>query len=46
MGWKSVLKADPTEWLLEKDTPSVRYYTLREIEDREENDPEVQKAHD
>ena len=46
MGWKSVLKADSTEWLLEKDNPSVRYFTLREIEVREENDPEVQKAHD
>jgi len=46
MGWKSVLKADSTEWLLGKDNPSVRYFTLREIEVREENDPEVQKAHD
>ena len=45
MGWKSVLKADSTEWLLEKDNPSVRYLTLREIEDREENDPEARKAY-
>ena len=26
--WRSVLKADPTEWLLENDNPSVRYFTL------------------
>jgi hypothetical protein len=25
--WKSVLKTDPTEWLLEKENPSVRYFT-------------------
>jgi len=45
MGWKDVLKADPTEWLLEEDTPSVRYHTLRTIEERDENDPEVQEVH-
>jgi hypothetical protein len=42
--WKSVLKGDPTDWLLEKDNPSVRYFTLTCILERSENDPEVRKA--
>jgi hypothetical protein len=29
--WKSVLEADPLDWLLEKRNPSVRYFTLRDI---------------
>jgi hypothetical protein len=39
--WKSVLNGDPTEWLLEKDNPSVRYFALIDILERLENDPEV-----
>ena len=42
--WKSTLKGDPTGWLLEKDNPSVRFFTLTEILDRLENDPEVREA--
>ena len=42
--WKSVLKADPTEWLLEEGNPSVRYLTLIDILDKPTNDPEVIKA--
>jgi len=30
-GWKSVLKADPTEWLLGEDNPSVRCFTLIDV---------------
>jgi hypothetical protein len=30
-GWKSYLKADPTDWLLEADNPSVRYFTLVDL---------------
>ncbi|MFT3951695.1 MAG: nitrogen fixation protein NifH [Oscillospiraceae bacterium] len=44
--WKTVLKADPTNWLLEEDNPSVRYFTLKHILDKPENDPEVQMAKD
>jgi hypothetical protein len=29
--WKRVLKADPTEWLLEPGDPGVRYLALRDI---------------
>lgn len=44
--WKTLLKADPTDWLLEPDEnqPAVRYYTLRDILDRDENDAEVKAA--
>lgn len=42
--WRSSLKADPTNWLLEKDNPSVRYFTLTEILDKPENDHEVKEA--
>jgi hypothetical protein len=31
INWKSFLQADPLEWLLEADSPSVRYFTLTEI---------------
>lgn len=44
MGWPSELKADPTEWLLEFDNPSVRYYALRDIVGLRENDPHVIEA--
>lgn len=43
-GWKSCLKADPVEWLLEDDNPSVRYLALRELQDRPKTDPEVTSA--
>lgn len=42
--WKTVLKADPTNWLLEEDNPSVRYFTLKNILDRPEDDKEVLTA--
>jgi hypothetical protein len=42
--WKSVLKADPTDWLLEKDNPSVRYFALSQILDTPESSSEVQEA--
>jgi hypothetical protein len=42
--WKALLKADPTDWLLERDNPSVRYFTLKDILGGTENDPEVKDA--
>ena len=39
--WKSFLKEDPTDWLLENGNPSVRYFTLTDILERSENDSEV-----
>lgn len=42
--WKAALKADPTDWLLEEENPSVRYFALKDILDRPEDDPEVLRA--
>ncbi len=42
--WRSVLKADPTDWLLETDNPSVQYLTLTDILERSEDDPQVKRA--
>ncbi|RJE48899.1 MULTISPECIES: nitrogen fixation protein NifH [unclassified Dehalobacter] len=42
--WKSKLKADPINWLLEDENPSVRYFTLKDILDKPEHDPEVQQV--
>ena len=42
--FKSFLKADPTNWLLEEENPSVRYYALKDLLDRPEDDQEVQTA--
>jgi hypothetical protein len=44
--WKSALKEDPTDWLLEKENPSVRYFTLTDILDRPDSDLEVKEAKD
>ena len=41
---KAILKADPTDWLLEEENPSVRYFTLKHILNRLDHDPEVQQA--
>jgi hypothetical protein len=42
--WKAQLKADPTDWLLEEDTPSVRYFALTGLLDKPQTDPEVTEA--
>jgi len=39
--WKSILNADPTDWLLEEDNPSVRYFTLVDLLGKPEKDPEA-----
>lgn len=44
--WKNALKADPTEWLLGEDNPSVRYFTLTEIQEKPQSSPEVKDAKD
>jgi len=43
-GWKGILKADPTDWLLEEDNPTVRYLTLRDILSLPETDTDVRQA--
>ena len=39
--WKSCLNADLVEWLLEKENPSVRYWALKDILGKSEEDPAV-----
>lgn len=42
--WKSLLKADPIDWLLEKNNPSVRFFTLTNILEVPEDAPEAIEA--
>lgn len=42
ISWRSVLRADPTDWLLEKENPGVRVLALTRILDRPPDDPEVE----
>ena len=44
--WKDMLRDDPLPWLLEPDTnqPPVRCFTLRDILEHDEHDPEVKEA--
>jgi hypothetical protein len=42
--WSKILKEDSAEWLLETTNPSVRYFTLRDICGKSENDPQVMTA--
>jgi hypothetical protein len=44
--WKEKLKGNPLPWLLEADEtqPGVRYFTLRDILGRDENDKEIKAA--
>ncbi len=44
MSWKDQLKGDSLPWLLESDSPGVRYLTLRDLLDRPDNDPELAEA--
>ena len=40
-GWRDLLRADPTPWLLEPSNPAARYSTLRYLLNRPADDPEV-----
>jgi len=42
--WQEHLNGDPLPWLLDPETPSVRYWTLIDILDRPANAPKVQEA--
>ena len=39
--WRNVLKADPTDWLLQQAKGLDGYYILREIVEKSEDDAEV-----
>jgi len=49
MTWSNQLKDDPLPWLLEEETPGVRYLALRDLLDYPLDDPELvaarEKAH-
>jgi len=42
--WRDFLVSDPTDWLLEEDNPSVRFFTLIDILEKPYEDPEVMRA--
>ena len=42
--WKSLLKDNPIDWLLEDTNPSVRYYALRNILEKSTDVPEIVAA--
>ncbi len=42
--WESILKSNTRDWLLEKNNPSVRYFTLIDILDYPKTDSEAIKA--
>jgi hypothetical protein len=42
--WKSLLKANPLDWLLEEENPSVRYNTLTGLLEMPADSPEVNVA--
>jgi hypothetical protein len=44
MSWQSQLKGDSLSWLVESDSPGVRYLALRDLLDLRGNDPELAKV--
>ncbi|MBE7551703.1 MAG: hypothetical protein HS126_11590 [Anaerolineales bacterium] len=44
MSWQDQLKGNSLTWLLEPDSPGVRYLALRDLLDCPENDPELSIA--
>ncbi len=44
MSWQDQLKGDSLSWLLEKDTPEVRYLALRDLLDSPPEDAELRAA--
>jgi hypothetical protein len=44
MSWQDQLKGDPLPWLLESDSPGVRYLALRDLSELPKNDPALHTA--
>jgi hypothetical protein len=44
MTWQNQLKGDPLPWLLEEDSPGVRYLAMRDLLDLPLGDPELEMA--
>ena len=46
MAWKHVLKTDPSDWLLEPQDPSIRFWALQGLEGKGLDNSEVREAQD
>ncbi|GMQ78845.1 MAG: hypothetical protein BMS9Abin02_1385 [Anaerolineae bacterium] len=44
MTWEKMLNGDSMSWLLESDSPGVRYLALRDLVGLEDNDPVLAAA--
>jgi hypothetical protein len=44
VNWRDMLRSDPTDWLLEENNPSVRFFTLVDILDKPLDDRSVIRA--
>ena len=44
--WKSLLHQDQTDWLLNSDNPSIRYFTCRDLSGMDESSPELLRLQD
>jgi hypothetical protein len=44
VAWQEQLRGDPLPWVLEPESPGVRYLALRDVLDRHEADPEFRAA--
>ncbi len=44
LDWSRILEESPLDWLLEESNHSVRYFTLRDILDKGESDPQAEHA--
>jgi hypothetical protein len=42
--WKSFIKNNTLEWLLEEENPSIRYFMLIDLLDKKKNSAEVKEA--
>jgi Prenyltransferase and squalene oxidase repeat len=44
ISWQKLRNESPINWLLEETNPSIRYFTLRDLLGKSENDPQVAAA--
>ncbi|OHE54779.1 MAG: hypothetical protein A3K61_05615 [Thaumarchaeota archaeon RBG_16_49_8] len=44
--WSNLFEESPVEWLLEQSNPAVRYFTLRDLLNKDETDKEVVSSRD
>jgi hypothetical protein len=44
MDWRTQLKADPADWLLASQNPSIRYFTYKDVLDVDPGNPVLAKG--